>query len=130
MAAKEKAITDEQLIAALLSHTTIKEAAAAVGLSERAVYDRMQQGEFKVLYMGAKADIVRHAVHNLTQHTQEAIETIADVMQNEENNPAVRLQAAQALLNHSEKFAQRLTKNETSINAQLTSIKWGLDMTE
>ena len=47
--AKSKAISDEQLIAALLANGTIKAAAAAVGLSERAVYDRMNDGDFKAL---------------------------------------------------------------------------------
>ena len=48
--AKSKAISDEQLIAALLANGTIKAAAAAVGLSERAVYDRMNDGDFKALH--------------------------------------------------------------------------------
>ena len=41
---KEKAVSDEQIIAALLQHGTIKAAAAAVNLSERALYDRMNKG--------------------------------------------------------------------------------------
>ena len=52
---KGKAISDEQIIAALLDHGTIRAAAGAVGISERALYDRMNKGEFQALYKAAKA---------------------------------------------------------------------------
>ena len=42
--AKQKVISDEQIITALLSNGTLKAAAAAVGISERCIYDRMNEG--------------------------------------------------------------------------------------
>ena len=54
---KEKAISDEQIIAALLDHGTIRAAAQAAGISERTLYDRMNKGEFQALYKAAKADL-------------------------------------------------------------------------
>lgn len=123
--AKSKAISDEQLIAALLANGTIKAAAGAVGLSERAVYERMNDGEFKALYKSAKADLVRGAVVNLNNQVQAAIDTIAEIMQDTDNNAAVRLQAAQTILNNAGKFAQRLTADEARTEAQITSNKLG-----
>ena len=63
--AKQKAVSDEQIIAALFSNGTIKAAAAAIGISERSIYDRMNEGEFIALYKSAKADLIRGAVVNL-----------------------------------------------------------------
>ena len=44
-----------------------------------------------------------------------AINTIADVMSNEDNNAAVRLQAAQTILTQAEKFSKRLQAEESGI---------------
>lgn len=122
--AKEKAISDEQIIAAILAQGTLKAAAAAVGLSERALYDRMSKGEFQARYKAAKADLIRTAVLNLNQQVQAAIDTVVEVMQDKENNAAVRLQAAQTILNNAGKFAQRLQVDETNVILQQESNKF------
>lgn len=122
--AREKKATDEQIIAALLSTGTIQAAAAAVGLSPRTIYDRMNSGDFQALYKAAKADLIRAAVFNINNQLQAAINTVIEVMQDESNNPAIRLQAAQTILNNAGKFAQRLQTDETSVTMQLESNKF------
>ena len=124
--AKEKAISDEQIIAALLHNGTIKAAAGAVGISERALYDRMNAGEFQALYKAAKADLIRAAVLNLNRQLQAAIDTVSEIMQDPDNNAAVRLQAAQTILNNAGKFAQRLQIDETSAILQQESNKFSI----
>ena len=115
---KEKAISDEQIIAALLDHGTIRAAAKAAGISERTLYDRMNRGEFQALYKSAKADLIRAAVLNINRQLQAAIDTVVEVMQDPDTNAAVRLQAAQTILNNAGKFAQRLQMDETSVLIQ------------
>ena len=124
--AKAKAISDEQLIIALLNHGTIKEAAAAAGISERALYDRMNTGEFQALYKSAKADLIRAAVFSINNHLQAAIDTTAEIMTDKENNPAIRLQAAQTILNNACKFAQRLQDDENRTISQIENNNFGL----
>lgn len=116
--AKEKAISDEQIIAALLDNGTIRAAAQAAGISERTLYDRMNKGEFQALYKAAKADLIRAAVLNINRQLQAAIDTVVEVMQDPDNNAAVRLQAAQTILNNAGKFAQRLQLDENSVLIQ------------
>lgn len=115
--AKEKAqaVSDEQLIAALLNSRTLKTAAAAAGISERALYDRMNKGEFQALYKAAKADLIRAAVFDMNNKLQEAIDTVAEIMTDQDNNPAIRLQAAQTILNNAAKFSQRLQAEESDV---------------
>lgn len=122
--AKQKTVSDEQIIAALLSNGTIKAAAAAVGISERSLYDRMNEGEFIALYKSAKADLIRGAVVNLNNQIQAAIDTVVEVMSDKDNNAAVRLQAAQTILNNAGKFSQRLATEEQSITTQLEINNW------
>ena len=109
---KNAAITDEQIIAALLASGTIAEAAGKVGLSTRAVYDRMNSKGFQCLYAGAKTDIVRNAVFKINTRLVEAIDTTAEIMADKEINAAVRLQAAQTIINNAGKFAERLQREE------------------
>ena len=124
--AREKAVSDEQIITALLNNGTIKAAAGAVGISERTLYDRMSGGEFQALYKAAKADLIRAAVLNLNRQLQAAIDTVVEVMENPDNNPAVRLQAAQTVLNTAGKFAQRLQADETSVIMQQEDAKFSI----
>lgn len=118
--AKTKAVTDEQIIAALLQHGTIEKAAAAVGISTRTVYDRMREREFKGLYAHAKADVLRAAVNNMTAQLSVAINEIADIMQDKSANPAIRLQAAQTILNNAGKYWDVLQAAEKTANKDST----------
>ena len=107
-----KAISNEEIIAALLQHGTIKDAAAAAGTTPRTVYDRMNDRDFRAEYMEAKNDIIRKAVFTINEKLSAAIDAVAEIMTDKDNNPAVRLQAAQTILNNAGKFAERLTHDE------------------
>lgn len=107
-----KAISNEEIIAALLQHGTIKDAAAAAGTTPRTIYDRMNDREFRSEYMEAKNDIIRKAVFTINEKLSAAIDAVAEIMTDKDNNPAVRLQAAQTILNNAGKFAARLTHDE------------------
>ena len=110
--AKQTAITDEQIIASLIASGTIAEAASKVGLSTRAVYDRMACKDFKALYHGAKTDLIRSAVFKINNKLTEAIETVSELMTDKEVNPAIRLQAAQTIITNAAKFSERLQGEE------------------
>lgn len=107
-----KAISNEEIIAALLQHGTIKDAAAAAGTTPRTIYDRMNDREFRAEYMEAKNDIIRKAVFTINEKLSAAIDAVAEIMTDKDNNPAVRLQAAQTILNNAGKFAERLAHDE------------------
>ena len=115
MSKRAQAISDEDIIAALLSAGSVKAAATAAGIPVRTLYDRMNNAEFQTLYRSARAEVLRAAVHNLNGHIQEAVNTIAEVMNNEEINAATRLQAAQTILNTAEKYSKRLQAEESGI---------------
>lgn len=110
--AKQTAVTDEEIIAALMTSSTIAETASKVGLSARTVYDRMATKPFKALYHGAKTDIVRGAVFKINSKLTEAIETVSELMTDKEANPAIRLQAAQTIITNAAKFSERLQGEE------------------
>ena len=112
MAKKNTAVSDEEIIAALLESGTVREAAAKTGLTARTVYERMGDRDFKAAYNSAKADIVRQAVFSINGKLAAAIDAVADIMNDKNTNAAARLQAAQTIINNASKFAERLTADE------------------
>ena len=121
MAQNKKAVSDEEIVAAILQHGTLKEAAQAVGLTPRAIYDRMEDSNFRSLYMRAKDDIIRGAVFSINKKLAQAVDTVAEIMQDKDINPATRLQAAQTIINNAGKFAERLTRDEYNSRAESAS---------
>jgi hypothetical protein len=108
-----KSVSNEVIVSALLQSGTIKEAAQAVGLTPRAIYDRMADDrEFRAQYAEAKTALVRKAVFSINEKLAAAIEAVCDIMTNEDVNPAVRLQAAQTIINNAAKFSSRLDADE------------------
>ena len=107
-----KVISNEAILSALLQHGTIKEAAAAAGTAPRTIYDRMNDREFRTQYMETKNDIIRKAVFTINTQLAAAVDVVADIMNDRETNPAIRLQAAQVLINNAGKFADRLARDE------------------
>ena len=110
-----KTISDETIISALITNGTATAAAKAVGISAKTIYDRMGDSDFLTLYRDVKADILRQSVTNLNGHISAAVQTVVSVMNDKENNAAVRLQAAQTILNTAAKFSKTLTEIETEI---------------
>ena len=126
---KESAISNEEIIAALLQSGTIKAAAEKLGITARSIYDRMDEREFRAEYMEAKNDILRKAVYSINDKLSEAIEAITEIMNDPKNNAATRLQAAQTILNHAGRFSERLAREEYQSRSEkkasiLDGIEW------
>lgn len=124
MTMAKRTVSDEQIIAALFQSGTIKAAANTCGISERSIYDRMNDGEFQALYKSAKADVIRQATVKITGQITAAIDTIAEIMADKETSPTTRLQAAQTILNNAGKFTARLQVDEDRANAQAENNLW------
>lgn len=122
-----KEYTNEQIVAAMLANGTVKGTAATLGITERTIYNRMTDGEFQEIYKAARADILRLAVNRINDKLTIAIDTVSEVMENTEVNPATRLQAAQTIINTAAKLADRLTAQEqTAINQAESNIYGGI----
>ena len=55
-----------------------------------------------------------------------AVETVVSIMQDDEINPAIRLQAAQTILNNANKFSERLNIDENNVSVQKESNAFNL----
>ena len=104
----ETAVSDEDIVAALIANNSIQAAAEACGISARAIYDRRGYRDFKAIYSAARADIIREAVMSMNGRLNEATETIYNIMNDTGNPPATRLAAARVMLDNAAKFMDRL----------------------
>ena len=120
-----KTVSNEVIIAALLTNGTIKETAAALKIAPRTLYDRMAEKDFKAEYAAVRADILRGTVATVTSQLAEAVNTVAEIMTDKAVNPATRLQAAQTIISTSVKLKDSLYREERLID-DLTRGPWDL----
>lgn len=112
MSKREKAVSDEQIISALLSLGTVQDAAESLQITPRTIYDRRRNADFQAAYMDAKNEIIRKAVYEINRRLSEAVDTVTAIMGDQNVNAATRLQAAQTILNNAQKFSERLSRDE------------------
>lgn len=116
--ARTKALSNEEIIAALLQHGTVREAAKAAGTTARTIYDRMQSQDFTAEYSAAKNELLRKASLSVNDKLAAAIDEVAAIMTDPKVNAAVRLQAAQTIINSAAKFSERLDRCEKTQRQQ------------
>ena len=88
----------EQAIIALLEAPTVKEAAEVVGVNPATLYKWMALPEFEEAYRKARHRAMGEAIARLQQASSEAVDTLRDVMGDQEATPASRVTAARAVL--------------------------------
>jgi hypothetical protein len=86
----------EQAIAALLSTSTIGEAAKACSVNDATMWRWLQLPDFQAAYRAARRQVVERAITELQAAASEAVETLKRNLTCE--NPAVEIRAAQIVL--------------------------------
>ncbi len=89
----------EAAIAALVSCSTIGEAARTAGVGERTLWRWLQLPDFQTRYRAARRQVVETAIGRLQQATGAAVDTLQKLLKR--SPPSVRLGAAKAILDQS-----------------------------
>jgi len=105
---KRKKITDEAVIAALITQQSVREASKACGLSETQIYERMKNPDFNKLYQQARRDFLSGCIVNLQGQMLGSVSTMSAIMTNEANSPQVRLNAADTILRYALKLTDKV----------------------
>ena len=101
---RTKVVSDEAVIAALLSTPTLDAAAQQCGLSVRQLYNRRQNPDFVRKLREAQGDALEGAVRYLQHSTATAASTLVEICENgQEQN---RLTAARTLLDQAAKLTE------------------------
>lgn len=97
MAQKGKQSADERLLAVLACGATVEAAARQAGVSERTVYRRLADRDFRRRLQGVRADCVQRTAGTLTAAATEAVRTLLELLR-APSAAAVRLGSARAVL--------------------------------
>lgn len=100
----------EKAIAALLTSPTRKAAAKKAGISERAMYNYMQDADFVERYQAECDLLVSDAARQAQQAVNRALETLEEVMNDRTAQPYARISASRSILEYSLKLAERCEK--------------------
>lgn len=87
-------------IAALLTSGDIKSAAVTAGIGARTLYRWMTLPEFRAALLEAEGDAIDAATRRLLTLQTPAIDVLETTMSDRESPPAVRLRAAQSVLDY------------------------------
>lgn len=103
---------DEKIISALLACPTIRAAAAACGVGESQIYIKLRDPDFKARYDEARRRLLEQATTALQGHLTDAVEVMAEVMNNDSASHQVRLNAAEAVLRNTLKLTEAVDITE------------------
>ncbi len=91
-------VTDNQLISALLSSATIKQASDTVGLSEQSVYSRLRKPDFREKLQVARDNQFQVISNKLEDANFKALDTLINILDDKEVSAGIKVRASQTLL--------------------------------
>ena len=91
-------VTDNQLISALLTHATIKQASESVGLSEQSVYSRLRKPDFREKLQNARDNQFQVISSKLEDANFKALDTLIKILDDKEVSAGIKVRASQTLL--------------------------------
>jgi hypothetical protein len=112
-----------RVLAALLQHPTVTEAAKASGISERSIFRWLQREDFREQYKAAQRAVVDDAIGELQAATKEAVATLWRNLSC--GNHASEVRAAQIILERSfkaieiEELQERIERLEAMLATPL-----------
>lgn len=112
-------VSDEEIAAAIIQTGSQRAAAKLLNISEKTIYNRLSNQNFRAVYGNAKNEILRTAVNSLNEKLADAISTTAEIMNDKTAAPQIRLQAARTIMDNAAKFTDTLTKSENIIATQI-----------
>ena len=101
----KKQVTDEKLVELLIIHGGVKGAAVACGLTQRAIYARLKKPAFRAEYDERRQQTLDDATLQLADSVGDAVTLLRQTVKDGES-PALRLQAAEALLRHALRYTE------------------------
>lgn len=103
-------VGDDSFALAIASGTSVREAAAAAGLSERTAYRRLRDPAFRRRVSEFRASLLSEAVGRLSEAANEAVSTLKALLSS--RTDSVRLSAARTILELGPKLREQAELEE------------------
>jgi hypothetical protein len=112
---------EETTIQALLSHATLKQAAAAAGISDATLWRWLRKDHFRKAYLEARRSVVHQSFSRFQQLAADAPAVVYDIMNNDKESGPTRIAAAKMIVDNARKGVEledtdeRLAEVETML---------------
>ena len=103
---KKKIVSDELVLTALLTCSTLDEAAKQCGLSPRQLFERRQNPAFMQQLKRAQAEALKKTTWFLQRSTGNAAAVLLEIAENRNEAAQVRVIAARAILEQAARFTE------------------------
>lgn len=97
---------DEKILSALVATRTIAEAAQAAGVSERTIYSRLTDDDFRAEYEKRRRETLDHACKCLQMALTDAVGVLTSIMHDTETGPSQRITASRSVLEYGLKLTE------------------------
>lgn len=101
-------VTDNELISALLTCSTIKVASEKVGLTEQGIYARLKKPEFKEKLQEQRTQQFQVINSKLQDANFKALDKLIELIEDENTPSGIQLKASQCILDLSLKSREQL----------------------
>lgn len=101
-----KKISDETILAALITCGSIRKAAVVAECSEATIRQRLKNETFNKEYTNAKQTILTEACDALSARLTLAVDTLCEIIESKETQNTVKVSAADALLRHGLRYVE------------------------
>lgn len=91
-------ISDELILTGLLANPTIRAAANSLEVSEKTIYERLRDSDFSQRYSEMKLQALQDSVDALQKHIFTAVNTLAEVAEDNTAREAARVAAAKGII--------------------------------
>lgn len=111
-------VSNEKIIAAMLSNNSIRSAAKAADVSESTIHAKLRDRDFVKQLQERRLSMLEEAVNLIQNKLLEAVEVIADLMHDEKAPPQARLAAAESLIKHTRELTDQRNRSECRLEPQ------------
>ncbi|MFP8917783.1 phage replication protein [Enterococcus innesii] len=119
---KELNIRQEKFLKALLEAGTIEQACRMAGINKTTGYKYLKDEAFLVEYRKLRREAMQQVTARLQKKSEEAVDVLAEIMNDKDNSPNARVQAAKNTLDVAyrsielDDMAERIEKVEAFMN--------------
>lgn len=93
-----KRIPNERIIAALLTTNSVKDAAKSARCSQTVIFERLKDDQFQKEMHAAQADLMHESLGKLSQLSVNAVQTLADIMNDPSATDTSKINIAKIIL--------------------------------
>lgn len=121
-----KKISDEKILEAMLIHGGVRGAAAACGISQNAIYKRLQDSDFRGRYDAMQGAMLSTVAAGMTAALDKAVGALVGVLDDPNASPGLKVNAANALLNHANRYIEsaNIMRRLDAVEGMLTNEKY------